>query len=267
MRTDAMTRPRTPGSMLVPALLLAAASACTSAPEPPPMPAELRVFSSNGVRSVIQDLQPEIERAVDRRLSIEFSTAATLKRKIDGGEAFDAAILTPVLIDDLVAQGKVAADSRTELARVGVGVGVREDAPPADIGTPEALKATLLGARSVAFGAEGQSRATIDRAFDRLGIADTMRQKSVLTGAGEAPVAVAAGEVDLVLTLMSEILAAPGVRPLGPFPAELQGYISFTAGRSSNTGDADGATALLRHLSGPAVAAAMKRHGLDPVGD
>ncbi|MBF8301096.1 MAG: molybdenum transporter substrate-binding protein, partial [Acidobacteria bacterium] len=218
---------------------------------------------SNGVKSVIEALQPEIERAIGHSLSIEFSTAASLKTKIETGEAFDVAILTPPLIDDLIAQGKVAADSRVDIARAGVGVGARQGAPAADVGTSGALKGTLLKASSVAFTADGQSRITIDRAFDRLGIAEAMRPKIILKGPGEAPGAVAAGEAELVLTLMSEILPVPGLQLLGPLPSDLQGYVSFTAGRGVTATDANAATALLRHLSGPAVAAALKAHGLD----
>jgi molybdate transport system substrate-binding protein len=244
-------------------VLLAAAPACSPVPSTAPAPTEIRVLSSNGVRAVIEDLRSDIERAIGRTLAIEFSTAASLKRRIEDGEAFDVAILTPALIDDLIAQGSVAADSRTEVARTGVGVGVRDGAPPADISTPDALRRTLLEARSVAFTAEGQSRPTIDRAFVQLGIADAMRPKLVLKGPGEAPAAVAAGEAEMVLTLMSEILPVPGLRLLGPLPDAVQGYVVFAAGRSSNARDAGGADALLRHLSGPAAAAAMAAHGLE----
>jgi len=251
------------GCRVCAAALLAAAPGCTSAPASPPAPAEIRVLSSNGVKAIIEDLRPEIERALGHALSIEFSTAASLKTKIEAGGAFDVTILTPALIDELIPQGKVAGDSRVDVARAGVGVGVRQGAPRADVSTPDALKRTLLQATSVAFTAEGQSRITIDRAFDRLGIAEAMRPKILLRGPGEAPEAVASGEAELVLTLMSEILPVPGLQLLGPLPVDLQGYVTFTAGRSSNAGDADAANALLKYLSGPAVAAALKAHGLE----
>ena len=245
------------------AALLVAGPGCTPAPEAPQTPAQVRVLSSNGVKSVIEALQPEIERAIGHALSIEFSTASSLKTTIEGGEAFDVAILTPALIDDLIAQGKVSADSRVDVARAGVGIGARQGAPTADVSTPDALKSTLLKAKSVAFTAEGQSRSTIDRAFDRLGIAEAMRQKTILKGPGEAPTAVAAGEAELVLTLISEILPVPGLQLLGAFPADVQGYVTFTAGRSPNAKDANAANALLRYLSGPALATALKAHGLE----
>ena len=210
-------------------------------------------------------MQPQLEMATGIRLSAEFSTAAALKRKIDAGEPFDVAILTPALVDDLVAQGRAVAESRSDLARVGVGVGAREGAPRSDVSTPEALKRTLLDAKVVAYTAEGQSRATVNKALAQLGITAEVDAKSMLTGPGEGPGAVAAGKADLVMTLISEILI-PGVQLLGPFPPEMQNYIVFTAVRSPNAKNVEGANALLRYLMGPEVADAMKTHALEPIG-
>jgi molybdate transport system substrate-binding protein len=215
------------------------------------------------VRAAIEAVQPQIEAAIGVRLSAEFSTATALKRQIDGGEPYDVAILTPALVDDLVTQGKAVADSRADLARVGVGVGAREGAPRSDVSTPEALRRTLLNARVVAYTAEGQSRTTVDKGLARLGIAEAVAAKSMLTGPGEGPGAVAAGKADLVMTLISEILI-PGVQLLGPFPAEMQNYIVFTAVRSPSAKNVDGANALLRYLAGPEAAGALRAHALEP---
>ena len=246
------------------AALLLLAGGCTTVPEPAPDPAPLRLLSSNGVRPAIEAIQPQMEMALGLRLSAEFSTATALKRKIDAGEPFDVAILTPALIDDLITQGKAVAGSRADLARVGVGVGAREGAPRSDVSTPEALKRTLLDAKVVAYTAEGQSRATVDKGLAQLGIAEVVAAKSMLTGPGEGPGAVAAGKADLVMTLISEILI-PGVQLLGPFPAEMQNYIVFTAARSPNARSAEAASALLRYLAGPEAAEAMKAHALEPM--
>ena len=246
------------------AAFLIALPACSPAPRPPQAPAGLRVFSSNGVKAIVEDRQADIERAIGRALTVEFSTAASLKTRIAGGDAFDVAILTPAIMDELAAAGAVDAASRTDVARAGVGVGVRVGAPIPEIDTSDALKRTLLAAGSVAFTAEGQSRATIDRAFARLGIVEAMRPKIVLKGPGEAPAAVAAGEADLVITLVSEILPVHGLRLVGPLPSDLQDYVTFTAARSSKTGDADGAAALLRYLSSEDLAVILPAHGLQP---
>ena len=150
------------------------------------------------------------------------------------------------------------------MARVGVGVGVRSDAASSEIGTPEALKALLLDARSVTFTADGQSRTAIDRAFERLGIVAEMRAKTILRGPGEAPAAVARGEAAVVLTLVSEIVEVPELKLIGPLPPELQSQVTFTAARGVTTKDPAAADRLVQALSGAAVIARLTRHGLGP---
>ncbi len=245
---------------------LLAASVSGSGPRAFAQSPSIRVLSSNGVKAVVEELKSDIERTIGRSLSIEFSTASSLARNIGGGESFDVAILTPALIEGLIAQNKVVAESRVDLARTGVGVGARPDSGARDVSTPATLKGTLLAAESVAFTADGQSRATIDAAFAELEITQIMQSKAILLGPGEAPHAVAAGEAEIALTLVSEILPLPGLELVGPLPAELQNYVSFAAGRGVPTGDARGADALLEYLSGPEVAAVLAKYGMEPIG-
>lgn len=254
---------RTRRLLLVASAVLSGAAGC-AAPAPPAPAATLRLLSSNGVRAAIEAAQPQIETAIGHSLSTEFSTAAALKRKLDAGVPFDVVILTPVLVDDLVKQGKIAVGSRVDVARTGVGVGARAGAPRSEVGTADALKRTLLAAKSVAYTAEGQSRATVDQALARLGITDAVAAKAMLTGPGEGPAAVAAGKADLVLTLVSEILI-PGVQLLGPLPEEMQNYVVFTAARSLNVKDPAAADALLKYLASPTIAASLKTHALEPL--
>jgi molybdate transport system substrate-binding protein len=249
-------------SVLIAALLVAG---CAPEPAAAPEAIAIRVLSSNGVKAVIDDVRPEIERAMGRPIELEFSTATGLKSRIEKGEPFDATILTPTLLDELVKQGHIAGDSVVNLARSGVGVASREGAPKADVSTPDALKATLLNAKSVAFTAEGQSRRTIEEAFNRLGIADAMRAKVMLTGPMGGPAAVAKGEAELAMTLISEILPVPGVQLLGPLPGDLQNYVSFAAARSAHAKDPAAADTLLRQLSGPVMSAALEAHGMEAV--
>lgn len=225
----------------------------------------LRVASTNGVRGVLLELKSELEAAVGRPIEFELSTARTLTGRLRDGEPFDVALLTPTLIDDLDADRLVAAGTRRDFARVGVGVGVAEGASYAGVATAEALRATLLAAGSVAYGANGQSRETNEAAFEALGIVDAVHSKARLTGPGEAPGLVAAGDIDVVLTLVSEILHEPGVRFLGPLPAELQAYITFTAAISARSMQTEAATAFLRQLGSADFRAALQRHGLEPV--
>src|SRR5438034_11330103 len=109
--------------------------------------AEIKVLASNGVKEALLELAPAFERATGHKLVIAFGLAAALKRQIEAGEAFDLAILPAAGIDDLAKQGKVDAASRVAIARSGVGIGIKKGAPRPDIGTPEALKRTLLSAK------------------------------------------------------------------------------------------------------------------------
>ena len=226
----------------------------------------LRVFSSNGVRIALQEMQPQIEQAIGRRLVFQFSTSRDLTDRIAANEAFDVAILTPSLIDELTALRKMVPESRNEFARVGIGVGSRQGALIKSVGTLNQLRQTFLEAESVAFGANGQSRQTNEASFETLGIEDEMRSKTRLTGAGEAPVLVAEGEIELVLTLVSELLREPGVQFLGPLPPEVQGYIDFAAGVSTGALDPDTAGAFASFLSTPVFITTLEKHGLEPIG-
>ena len=224
--------------------------------------APLRVFSSNGVKALLEDATPVIEQAIGRPVAFEFSTTTALARRIDAGDVPDVAVLTTGLIDDLSARGKLVAASRRGVARVGVGVGVRADAPAAPVDTSEALKTLLLAVKSVTFTAEGQSRAAIDNAFERLDIVEPMRAKTILKGPGEAPGVVARGEAEVVLTLVSEMVGVPGLKVLGPFPPELQQQVAFAAARGAGTADPAAADRFLQALAGPEVTARLGQHGL-----
>ena len=225
----------------------------------------LRVYSSNGVRVVLQEMQPQIEQAIGRRLEFEFSTSRDLTDRIAADEAFDVAVLTPRLLDELTDAEKVAPDSRRQFAQVGIGVASRRGTPAKAVGTLDELRQTFLEAESIAFGARGQSRRTNEASFETLGISDEMRGKTRLTGAGEAPVLVADGEIELVLSLVSELLREPGIQFLGPLPAEVQGYVDFEAGVSAKARDSRAASAFIDFLSTPAFIASLERHGLESI--
>src|SRR5215831_2554961 len=141
--------------------------------------AEIKVLASNGVRATLEELAPAFERQTGNELSITFELAAVLKRQIESGEAFDVAILTNAGIDDLAKQGKVDGASRVAVARSGVGIGIKKGAPRADISTPDALKRTLLDAKSISWAKEGQSGIYFAGLLEKMGIAEQMKPKVV----------------------------------------------------------------------------------------
>lgn len=242
-------------------LLALAAVACQPAPEPGP---PLRVYSSNGVKALLEDARPLLELAAGRPIAFEFSTAADLKRRIERGDGPDVVVLTSAMIDELSKRQLLVPDSQRPLARAGVGVGVRTGAPTADVTTPEGLRTLLQNATSVTFTAEGQSRPAVDAAFARLGLVEAMKTKAVPREPGAAPGAVARGESDVVLTLLSEMTNVPGLTVLGPLPSDLQQYVGFAAARRPYADASIAAERLLEALAGPEIASRLARHGLEP---
>jgi molybdate transport system substrate-binding protein len=225
--------------------------------------ADLRVLASNGVKAAVEQLKPQLEKASGSTLSIDFSTAAALRERIEKGEAFDVAILTDDAIDALISAGKISAAQRAKLARVGIGVGYRKGAPKPDVGTAAGIKQALLNAKSIAYTEAGASRPGIDRMFERLGIAGQLAAKSHLTAAGAAPASVGKGESDLVLTLISEILPEPGVELAGPIPSEFQTYIGFSAAPSPKAAGSPAAATLIMFMKSPAAAATYRAKGME----
>src|ERR1017187_4620699 len=141
------------------------------APKVPAQGNELRVFTSDGMKPAEEDLVPLIERSIGRRLATQVDSSRRLETKIQSGASCDVAILTSDVIDDLIKQGKSATGTRAEIARTGIGIGIRAGAPKPDISTPEALKRTLLKAKSITFNPSGASAVHANEMFARLGIA------------------------------------------------------------------------------------------------
>ena len=240
-------------------------SAGPGAQQPPAAPGQIRVLASNGVKAVMDELLPQFERTSGRKLATEFSTTASIKERIEKGEAFDVVLVSTEAVDDLIKAGKAARATRADLARSGIGVGIRKGAPKPDIRTPDALKRVLLNAKSLTYAQDGASRGHIEKMFERLGIAENMKPKIVLTqGSARGLATVAGGQGDLAMTLISEILPVAGVELLGPLPAELQNYVTMAGAVSANTKNAEAGGALIKFLTGSSVAPTYKAKGMEP---
>ena len=225
--------------------------------------AEIKVKSANPMTEVMKELGPQFERATGHRLAIQYEVAGKLKQQIEAGETFDVAILLPPLIEVLIKQGKIAAGTRTDIARSGMGVGVRAGAPKPDIGSVEAFKRTLLNAKSVAYSKEGASGVFFKGLLERLGIAEQMNPKLKPTPADTLAKVVPNGEAEMIVVPISVILV-PGAELVGPLPSELQSYINFAAGVSATAKEPNAAQALIKFLTSPAAAPVLKAKGMEP---
>jgi molybdate transport system substrate-binding protein len=225
----------------------------------------LRVYISDGFKPALQALLPQAEQSVGQKISPEFEASKMLQQKIESGEKFDVAILSTNVIDDLMKKGMIAADTRTELGRAGIGVGIRAGVEKPDISTPEAMKHTLLNAKSIAFNRDGASAVHINEMVERLGIAAKVKPKFMLeVGAGQPQLDVAAGKAEMVITLIPEIEDFKGLDLVGPLPADLQSYINFSAGVAANSHNPAAGKALIQFLAAPSVGATLKAKGVEP---
>ena len=227
--------------------------------------ADLHVMISDGMKTVVEELTPQIEHSIGRKLAAQFNSSKNLRDKIQAEEPFDAAILTSDVLDDLIQQGKIAAGGRADISRTGLGMGVRAGATKPDIRTPEALQKTLLSAKSISFNPTGASAAHTYDMFSRMGITDAMKPKLMLDAeAGRPQMNVAGGKTELVISLIPEIQFFPGVDLVGPIPAAYQSYVNFAGGIAANAHDAEGAKALIQFLAAPAVVPVLKAKGMEP---
>jgi molybdate transport system substrate-binding protein len=253
------------GTIAAATLVATVGSIFLFAQKTPAQGTELVVFVSDGMKPSVEELIPQIEHSIGRKLTPQFNSSKALRDKVQSGEPFDAAILTSDIIDDLIKQGKIAAGSRTDIARTGMGVGVRAGAAKPDVSNPEALKRTLLGAKSITFNPSGASAPHVYDIFQRLGIAEDVKSKLILDAEpGRPQMNVADGKGELVITLIPEIKFFKGVELAGPVPADLQSYISFAAGVATNTHNADAAKALIKFITSPAAAPTLKSKALEP---
>ncbi len=231
--------------------------------------AEIKVLSSVVYKAALTDvLIPQFSPATGNKVIAEYAPSARVKQRVEGGEAFDLVILSPAgAIDDFVKSAKVAAEGHNGVGRVGVGVAIRAGASRPNIDTVDAFKRALTEAKSIALvdPATGGAGAVYFMSLTvRLGIANDIKPKLKLTPPGESAAAVAAGEAELGIGAVSEIVAVRGAELLGPFPAEVQTYTTYAAGVSARATDPAAALALLKFINGPIATSVLKAKGIEP---
>ena len=225
--------------------------------------ADIKVLASAAVKAVLEQVGPQFEQSSGNKVVFSFGPAAVLKAQIDQGAPVDVAILTAPLNDALAKTGRVETETRVTVARAGLGVAVRAGAPKPDVSTTDAFKQALLNAKSIGYNGVGASRAGIEAVFGKLGIATALKAKIKLLNVS-APLVVAKGDVEIGLAPVSEVLPVPGVQLAGPFPAEVQSYLVFTAAVLRGSKNAEAAKALIQYLTAPPVGAVLKARGMEP---
>jgi molybdate transport system substrate-binding protein len=226
--------------------------------------AELKVIAGGSMTAPLNKLSPEFEKATGHKLSIHFDSTPNIIARVNSGTAFDVVVVPVDVFKDAAAKARFAPGPTIDIARVGYGMVVRSGAPKPDISTPEAFKKALLAAPSVAYLPTSAAGAYVTKVFERLGIADDMKAKTkVQPSPAQIPQAVAKGEAEIGVFL-SNVLIAPGVEQVGPFPGDLQQELVFTSAIAADTSEATAAKALIDYLRSPAATAVIKATGMTP---
>ena len=227
---------------------------------------QIRLLCSNGIRAAVQQLMPAAEKAIGRKVIVEFSASTFLKKEIDAGKPFDLVIVTPGIIDDLANSGALARGSKTDIASSELAVGIKAGSAKADISTPDRMKKRLLAAKTLTWTDGGASAPAVQAMFQALGIAEQLKPKSVLQKTPGRPAeSVAEGKNELMFAPISEIQTVKGVEVLGKFPREFLKPVVMTAGIAAHAKDAEGARKLVAYLASAEAIPALKANGMEPM--
>jgi molybdate transport system substrate-binding protein len=226
--------------------------------------AEIKVLSTQATEESYKELVPQFEKASGHKVTTVFTGTLDANKRLAAGETYDVLIMSSTSIDEHLKDGKVAPGSRVDLAKSGVALAVKAGAPKPNIKTVEALKKTILDAKSIGY-STGPSGVYIISLFEKLGVADQVKGKLKQTPTGVfVGSIIASGEVEIGFQQVSELSQFKGVDYVGPLPAEVQRYTTFSSGIIAGTKQTDAAKALQKFISSPKAASAYKKRGMEP---
>jgi len=231
---------------------------------------EIKVMTSGAFTAAYQEVIPEFEHSTHNKVVTAYGASMgnapdSIPSRMERGEPVDVVILADAALSELIKQGKVVPGSRVELVRSSIGMSVKAGALKPDISSVDALKRTLLQARSIAYSASASGVYLSQELFPRLGIADQIKQKCMRIESGPVGAAVARGEAEIGFQQVSELLPVSGIDYVGPLPPEAQKVTVFSAGIAVGAKQPEAARALIQFLESPAVVPAIKKSGLEPL--
>jgi molybdate transport system substrate-binding protein len=226
--------------------------------------AEINVLSTQATEQAYRELVPQFEKASGHTVTTIFTGTLDLQKRIAAGETYDLILMAGPAIDDFIKSGTIVPGSRVDIARSGVGVAVRSGAPKPDIGSTQAVKKTLLAAKSIGY-STGPSGVYLTDLFQRLGVAEEIKGKLKQTPTGIfVGSIVASGEAEIGFQQVSELSNFPGVDFVGPLPTDIQQITVFSTGIQVGAKHVEAANAWVKFLTAPAAATAFKTKGLEP---
>jgi molybdate transport system substrate-binding protein len=230
---------------------------------------KLTVVTSGAFTAAYLELAPEYERATHNKLETEFgpsmgTTHNAIPVRLERGEEIDIVIMAAPALDALIKQGRIRADSRVDLAKSYIGMAVKAGAPKPDISTVDALKRTLLAAKSIGYSDSASGVYLSTELFPKLGIADQIKKKARKIEADPVGGFVANGEVEIGFQQISELRPVKGIDIVGELPPDAQRVTIFAAAIPATSRNPTGAKALIQWLASPAASAVIKKSGLEP---
>ena len=226
--------------------------------------AEIKVLSTQATEEAYRELVPQFEKASGHKVTTVFTGTLDANKRLATGEVYDLLIMSGPSIEEHIKAGKVVPGSRVDLAKSGVGVGVKAGASKPDISSTDAVKKTLLAARSIGY-STGPSGNYVIGLFQRMGIADEIKGKLKQTPTGVfVGSIIASGEAEIGFQQVSELSHFAGVDYVGPLPADIQHYTMFSSGIIVGTKEAEAAKALVKFITSSGAAAAFKKRGMEP---
>lgn len=198
---------------------------------------EIKVFSTTGVKGVLEELIPKFEKASGHSLNVTWSTAALLTKRVEAGEQADALVLIKNNVESLLKEGKIVPGTETLFGQSIFAVGVKTGTPKPDVSTPEAFKKSLLSAKGVSYSnpaSGGASGVYIAKQIDKMGIADQLKDKTKFPPSGGfSGTLLVSGDADIAIQSKPELLSIPGVEVVGPLPGDMAFTVVYAAGVQS----------------------------------
>ena len=225
--------------------------------------AEIKILTARAGATVLEKIGPDFERTTGNKLNVISGFGPAFLKRIQEGEAFDALIAGAPIIDSLIKDKKILADSRINLIRSGMAVEVRAGAPKPEVGSVDQFKQALRNAKSIGYIKVNH----VQELLDRLGITEELKPKVRVPDADIVSELIAKGEIELGIMVTTQILTTPGVELVGPLPQEIQYYLQFVAGVSAQSKAPAAARDLLNFFATPVALPVIKSQGMEPGAD
>ena len=228
----------------------------------------LQVVTAGALKPLVITVTPSFEAAAGVKVHVQTDTAGAIVRRIQAGEYFDLVIVTSTGLQALSDAGTTDPSTSKLIAKVGIGVAIRNGATPPALASVEDFKRAVVSARRIAYidpAAGGSSGIYMKDLFNRLGLSEIVQAKAVLVPGGLTAARLVSGEVDLAIQQASELMVVDGAILVGMLPESIQNYTTYGYAIASNSRMRDVADAFAAALNRPTAAEVMRRVGIQPL--